>query len=465
MSLATSLVDDPSQADGDLPAHLPPFIATGDEQAPKAPTDTRDTGVSPAILRDLALKTAYTVPQFTTEWAARQLRLTQQLAGELLEQLRNDHLLEILGSSGPFGFRYTISGRGRERAARLLEISGYIGPAPVSLEAYTAMIEWQLARASEVTREHVDAALSGLVLQDEDTLLAGLAATSGRSLFLFGPAGNGKTSLGRLLHNALHGDLWVPHCIGIEESIIRIYDPQLHQASELDSESLRSIDQRWVKIRRPLIVGGGEMTLSSFDLTFSPSLRYYEAPLHLKANGGTFLIDDFGRQRVDPHELLNRWIIPLENRIDYLTLHTGQKFQIPFLQMLIIATNLDLESVTDPAFLRRMGYRLHLAPPSPARYVEIFQRYASQREIPIQPGVVPRLLERYRAEQRELRCCEPRDLIERARDICRFTSRPLDLTDDVMALAWRGYFGERPECGSGHGSSPADDTGVSRVSG
>src|SRR5262249_17287609 len=164
-------------------------------------------------------------------------------------------------------------------------------------------------------------------------------------------------SLGRMLHSALRGEIWVPHCIGIEESIIRIFDPQLHQRVDETIEEPWAVDQRWVRIRRPLVVGGGEMTLGSFDLTYSPALSSYQAPLHLKAKGGTFLIEDFGRQRIDPHELLNRWIIPLEHRIDYLSLHTGQKIQVPFLQFLIIATNLDLAAVTDPAFLRRMGYR------------------------------------------------------------------------------------------------------------
>ena len=439
--------DDPLLADGHRPASLPPLLTIGTVWAPKAPTDPRDAGVSLAVLRDLALKAAYTVPQFTTEWTARQLCLPQVLVAELLEQLRTEQLLEILGSSGPFGFRYAISGRGRERAARLLEISGYIGPAPVSLEAYTAMIEWQLARAPAVTREHVAESLSELVLPEEDALLAGLAASSGRSLFVFGPPGNGKTTVGRLIHQALQGDLWIPHCIGIEENIIRVYDAQLHQPVDGADRAPWSIDRRWVKIRRPLIIGGGEMTLDSFDLTYSRSLRYYEAPLHLKANGGTFLIDDFGRQRVDPHELLNRWIIPLEHRIDYLTLHTGQKFQIPFLQSLIIATNLDIQQVTDPAFLRRMGYRLHLAAPSPERYRQIFERYAGRHGIPVPPSLVERLLQRYTAENRELRGCEPRDLIERARDICRFTGRPFALDEDVIDLAWRGYFGSDPKAG------------------
>ncbi len=434
--------DNHTRAEGDRPAHLPPLLTDGGESVPKAPTDHRDAGISPATLRDLALKTAYTVLQFTTEWAARKLCLPQGVVGELLDEMRSEQLLETLGSSGPFGFRYAISGRGRARAARLLEVSGYIGPAPVSLEAYTAMIEWQLARFPEVTREHVAASLSELVLPDEDALLAGLAASSGRSLFVFGPPGNGKTTLGRLIHGALRGDIWIPYCIAVDEDIIRVYDPQVHQALEVPVEQAWTMDQRWVRVRRPLIVGGSEMTLTSFDLIYSPSLRYYEAPPHMKANGGMFLIDDFGRQRVEPRELLNRWIIPLENRIDYLTLHSGRKIQIPLLESLIIATNLDPEHVTDPAFLRRLGYRLCLDPPSPERYRTIFERYAGALGMPVPPGLVERLLMRYDSEGREMRGCEPRDLIERARDICRFTKRPSMLDDAVMELAWSGYFGK-----------------------
>ncbi len=425
--------------------HRPEMIAIGDVLAPAAPADARATGLSPNIVGDLALKAAYTVPQFTTEWTARRLHLPQALIGDVLEQLRTDHLLEVLGQAGPFGYRYGITSRGRERADRLMEISGYVGPAPVSLESYNAMMEWQLAGFPEVTQQGVADALAALVLRDEDTLLAGLAVLANRSLFLSGPPGNGKSSLGRMLHGALRGDLWVPHCIGVEDSVIRIFDLQLHHPVETALEQPWSIDQRWVRIRRPLIVGGSEMTLESFDLNYSPSLRFYEAPLHLKANGGTFLIDDYGRQRIDPGELLNRWIIPLEHRIDYLTLQTGQKFQVPLLQMLIIATNLELGSVTDPAFLRRMGYRLHLGAPSPEQYALILERYAKQHGIPIAAGLVARLLDRYESEKRELRCCEPRDLVERARDICRFTDRPLELTDDVMALAWTGYFGRTPQ--------------------
>jgi hypothetical protein len=417
------------------------MVAIEEGFAPAVPTDVRDTGLDTASLSDLALKAAYTVSQFSTEWAARRLHLPQGMVSDLLEGLRAEQLLDILGEAGLFGFRYAISGRGRERAARLLEISGYVGPAPVSLEAYSAMVERQVELAPAISPEEVREALSGLVLPEQSVELAGLAASSRRSLFLHGPPGNGKTSLGHALHDTLAGDIWVPHCIGVDGTIIRVFDPQCHRPADGPGGTSRAVDARWVRIRRPLIVVGGEMTLDAFDLAYSPALRYYEAPLHVKANGGTFLIDDFGRQRVDPHELLNRWIIPLEHRIDYLTLQTGQKIQVPFRQMLIVATNLDPGRVTDPAFLRRMGYRLMLGPPTAEFYARIFDAYASRKGATVESGLVGRLLERYRLEGRELRCCEPRDLIERVEDICRFRRQPLEVEDGLMELAWAGYFG------------------------
>jgi hypothetical protein len=421
--------------------NLPRMVSAGDVLAPQAPLRVEDTGVSGEVLADLLLKAAYTIPQFTTEWAARRLHLAQPLVSEFLEQFRVERLLEVLGEAGPFGYRYSISQRGRERAGRLFEISGYVGPAPVSLPAYTSVLEWQLANTPVVVPADVSAALSGLVLPPQAEQLAGLAASSGRSLFLNGSPGNGKTTLGRMLHGALHGELWVPHCIGIDSNIIRVFDPQVHQPVPLAAEQPWLLDQRWVRVRRPLIVVGGEATIDSFDLGYSRALRYYEAPLHFKANGGTFLIDDFGRQRVDPRELINRWIIPLEHRIDYLALHTGQKIQVPFRLMLIIATNLNPGEVTDPAFLRRMGYRLQLEAPTPQLYAAICERYAALCGLSMPPGLVGWLLDRYKREQRELRCCEPRDLIERVRDICRFRAQPPELTQQVLDLAWMGYFG------------------------
>jgi len=278
------------------------------------------------------------------------------------------------------------------------------------------------------------------VLDSASVEVAGMAVSSGRSLFVSGPPGNGKTSMGRALHNVMQGEIWIPHAIAVDSHIIRLYDTHCHQAVEAAAKP-GAVDARWVKIRRPFVVAGGEMTLESLDMTFLPSLKYYEAPLHMKANGGTFLIDDFGRQHVEPSELLNRWIIPLEHRVDFLTLFGGQKIQVPFLLMLIIATNLRPEDVTDPAFLRRIGYRLTIDKPTKEGYNMIFRRYADRYQVRVSDGFLEALHRRYDQANKELRACEPRDLIERMRDICLYRGQSVTVNEELLELAWKAYFG------------------------
>jgi DNA-binding PadR family transcriptional regulator len=438
---------DPSPPTADAPAkeaHLPPMIRLGDLIAPKSPQETAAAGLEEGALTDLACKLAYTVARFTTEWAGKRLHLSTPLVSEVLEQLCRDGLLEETMRTEAGRSHYRITQRGREYAERSLEVCGYVGPAPVHLRTYAAMLRWQFAATQTVQPEHVTAALSGLVLAPKAAELAGLAVSSGRSLFVYGPSGNGKSSLGRQIHAALQGDVWVPHCLSVGNTIIRLYDDQVHQ--RVDSAAVRhpGVDQRWVRVRRPLVVVGGELTLEFLDLIYSTSMRYYEAPPHLKANGGVFLVDDFGRERVSPEQLLNRFITPMEHHIDYFTLTTGQKIQVPLRHVLVIATNLSPEKVTDPAFLRRMGYRVFLGPPSPEEYARIFHQYAARHGVTVAAELIDGLLGRYREQGRDLRACEPRDLIERSRDICRFHGRPLELTAQVLDLAWAGYFGDEP---------------------
>lgn len=419
------------------------MIKNGDRIAPAAPVTIEETGITADVLSNLALKLAYTVPKFDTQWAAEQLCLPLALTADILEELRADNLIEALGRSGPIGFNFAITGRGCDRADRLLQISGYVGPAPVSLEAYNACLEWQFERVPQPHPDQVAEALSDLVLNDETVQIAGLAAMSRRGLFLHGPPGNGKTCLGHLLHNAVEGDLWIPHCIGIDNNIIRVFDPECHDIVDDDSstDSSAHVDRRWIQIKRPFIVVGGELTVESLDLIFSPSHRFYEAPLHFKANGGTFLLDDFGCQRATPEQLLNRWIHPLERGVDFLTLQTGQQLTVPFRQMLIVSTNLDPDAVMTPAFLRRMGYRVHMDNLKPDRYRQVFRRYADGKNLEVPPDLVDSLLARYEAEDRPRRGCEPRDLIERVCDLCRYLEVPTTLKLEYFDQAWHGYFG------------------------
>jgi len=452
-----------SAATSEAPAkdpNLPPLHRVGDLIAPKAPANIAGARLEDGALTDLAIRLAYTANRFTADEISKRLHLSLPLVDEILEHLGRDRLIEETMSSSQNRAIYRITERGRQQGERAMEVSTYIGPAPVSLDAYAAMLRWQFANTPEVKPDNVRASLSGLVLTERTKELAGLAVSSGRSLFVYGPSGNGKTSLGRQIHTALLGDYWIPHCIIVRNSVIRLFDEQVHQRIGVAGDKPGNIDQRWVRIRRPLVVVGGELTLDFLDLIWSPSLRYYEAPPHLKANGGVFLVDDFGRERISPDQLLNRFITPMEHQVDYFTLSTGQKIQVPLRHVLIISTNLNPELVTDPAFLRRMGYRLFLEAPTPQQYAEIFTAYAKRNGAEATPEILENLLARYAAEKRDLRACEPRDLIERSRDICRFHGKPLELTPKVLDLAWVGYFGSHTfkQRANGEGSKEKNES-------
>jgi hypothetical protein len=422
--------------------NLPALCRLGDLVAPRAPQTIAATGLEETELVGHLVRLAYTVPRFTTDWVGKQLHISTALTAELLSKVCYEGLVEQLWQTSETSSHYKISDLGREHGKRLNEVCSYIGPVPVGLEQYAAMLRWQFSHTAQVQPENVANALSGLVLTEKAAELAGLGASSGRSLFIYGPPGNGKSSLGRAIREALPGDYWMPYAISAGDAVIRLFDAQIHQRVEGAAEKHDGIDQRWIRVRRPLVIVGGELTLDLLDLIFIPSVRFYEAPPHLKANGGVFLVDDFGRERISPEQLLNRFITPMEYQVDYFTLRTGQKLQIPLRHVLIIATNLSLDKVTDPAFLRRMGYRICLEAPTPEEYTRIFKMYAQRCGVDASEKIIDQLLERYRVQKRELRACEPRDLIERARDICRFHGKPLELTPNVLDLAWSGYFGD-----------------------
>ncbi|MGB8510417.1 MAG: hypothetical protein WCD76_18720, partial [Pyrinomonadaceae bacterium] len=268
----------------------------------------------------------------------------------------------------------------------------------------------------------------------------GCVINSRRSLFITGPPGTGKTAVAERINAGLPGNIWIPFAIEVDGQIIRVFDAHNHRPAP-DVETPADYDRRWICIERPLVIVGGELTLDDADLQWSTAARFYEAPFQMKSNGGTLVIDDFGRQRVAPGDLLNRWIVPLERRVDYLTLHTGKKIEVPFEQLVVFSTNLNEKDLVDEAFLRRMGYRARVEPPTPAAYVEIFKRAAHTRGIRVEKSCLDYVLDKYVSEERQMKSCEPRDLLDRMSDICLYEARPPEVSVRLLDAAWRNYFG------------------------
>jgi predicted ATPase with chaperone activity len=409
---------------------------------PQIPETIAETGLDFSFLADLTLKSVSVDVNCTTDRIADRIKLPITVAEQLLQHLYHEKLIEIRGLVGFHSHRYAMLDRGWDRVRRLFDMSGYVGPAPVSLASYTAMIQFQEKDRAPVDQETVRQALSHLVLPAGTIQTLGLVVSSRRSLFIMGPAGNGKTTIAKALHSAQGGEVWIPYAIEVDGQVIKTFDVHNHEPVE-PAPAMRH-DQRWIKIKRPLVIVGGELTIETMDLIYSQTVRFYEAPFQMKANGGTLVIDDFGRQRVDPHDLLNRWIIPLEGHIDYLTLHTGKKIQVPFENLLVFATNLEPDRIVDEAFLRRMGYRLRADRPDREMYGQIFQRYIEARDLNYEPKLLDTVFRLYERDNRKLAACEPRDLIERCIDICRFEHRQPELTAELLELAWVNYFGQRP---------------------
>jgi predicted ATPase with chaperone activity len=286
----------------------------------------------------------------------------------------------------------------------------------------------------------VQNAFKDLVLPDSLLQTLGCVINSRSSLFLTGLPGTGKTAVSERMNSALFGSIWIPYAIEVDGNIIRVFDAHCHRPVA-ERSSIIEHDRRWIEIERPLIIVGGELTLENTDLAFSETARFYEAPFQVKSNGGTLVIDDFGRQRVSPRDLLNRWILPLERRVDFLTLHSGKKIEVPFEQLVVFSTNLDERDLVDEAFLRRMGYRARVEPPTAAAFTEIFKRTANMRGVTIDEECLRHILKRYTDENRIMKGCEPRDLLNKVNDICLFEGRELKLTPELVDLAWGNYFG------------------------
>jgi hypothetical protein len=375
---------------------------------------------------------------------AENLCLPWSLTETLLRSLYHEKLIEIRSQGMPGATRFAMLDHGWERLSHLQKRCSYAGPAPVALKDYAHMMRLQAVPSRSASMETVRDAFHDLVLPESLLQTLGCVINSRSALFLTGLPGTGKTAVSERMNKALFGSIWIPFAVEIDGQIIRIFDSHCHRQIPEKSSTFEH-DRRWVEIERPLIIVGGELTLEHTDLTWSEVTRFYEAPFQVKSNGGTLVIDDFGRQRVAPHDLLNRWIMPLERRVDFLTLHNGKKIEVPFEQLVIFSTNLEEKELVDEAFLRRMGYRARMELPGGEAYVEIFRRAAAQLGIVVDEEVVGYLLRKYSIEGRPMRSCEPRDLLNRVSDICVFEGNQVNLTSELIDLAWCNYFGASHE--------------------
>ena len=426
-------------ATSDVPSILP---------FPKAPATLQEAGLSIDLVIQLLLKTLHFVGELSGSELAHRLGLRFSVIDPALQMIKSQHQVEIAGGAligGP-SYRYRITDAGRTRAQLFLESNHYVGAAPVPLSQYKAyMAEYKKRAPHTATRERVRQAFSHLVISDRVMDQLGPAINAGHSMFVYGPPGNGKTVISQAIQKLLDGDIHIPHALEVEGAIIRFFDLVTHE--ELPVEQKDGIDQgadldrRWVRCRRPMVMVGGELTLEALELSYNPTAGFYKAPVQAIANGGVLVIDDFGRQRVAPRDLLNRWIVPLESRVDFLTLNSGQKFELPFMTLVAFATNIRPQELVDEAFLRRIHYKVLCESPSTEDYIVIFRNYCLQKGVPFKRDLVEDLLENYyKPRSISLRGCHPRDLIEQSLSLAEYLGRPADLTPELVRAACDSYF-------------------------
>lgn len=451
--------DTPPEAPAAAPAQA---IATADLPAiPPQPASIDDTGLSMGFLTDLVLKAIYFTGNITGQRLEEMTKLPfLNVLDKVLEFLKLEEYVDIIGAQGGFSersFQYVIAGKGRVKVGEVLGRSQYAGAAPVTLEQYVSVVQRQSVGGMVIDQRTIREAFGHLVVSEKMLDKVGPAANSARSLFLYGPPGNGKTTIAEGIANMLKGYVLVPHAIEVDGQVIKVFDPLNHKAVPMPKQERPEpaspfggapaaplsapYDERWVVCKRPQVVVGGELIMEQLELIFDPVSKIYEAPYQMKSNGGLFLIDDFGRQKCRPQDLLNRWIVPLEKKVDYLALQTGKKLQMPFDVLIVFSTNLSPKDLVDDAFLRRIRHKIEVPNPSPNEYREIFRLVCRGKKIPYSDDGLRYLVqEHYLKSGRDLRACHPRDLCDQILDEAKYRGQAPSMSKELIDRACEAYF-------------------------
>jgi len=404
---------------------------------PPVPENLNQTGLNEKLVENLIFKLLLSRGVMTGRQIADEICLHFAIIEPILSDLKKQLFLTYRSDAGINDFAYILTEQGRAKALIASETSAYVGSAPIPFSEYLKSVEGQSIQKENPGLEELRDAFHDLMLDKYVFYTLGPAINSGRGVFLYGAPGNGKTSIAKRVHKCFKDAIYIPKTLLISGELLKFYDPQWHKAVE--SKGLQ-YDRRWIKIHRPAVIVGGEMDLDSLGIKYNPQTKISEAPLQMKANCGTFVVDDFGRQRIDPRDLLNRWILPLEKRIDFLTLSNGIKFQVPFDELLIFCTNIDPKDLLDEAFLRRIPYKVKLKDPSEEKFRHIMKFMAPKYDIEYDDATVDYLINNYFRGKRPFRNCHPRDILEQIVNASAYQRIPPRFTKDLIKLAAFNYF-------------------------
>jgi predicted ATPase with chaperone activity len=411
---------------------------------PAEPQSLDQLGVSPIVIETLICKYLLQIGSTSGRDIAQRLCLPFGILEDMLLALRSRQVLVHQGQGTLGDYCYALTEQGLARARAAMQACSYVGPVPVPLDDYVMSVEAQTIRAEAPKREQLAAAFRGISVEPEMLDLLGPAVNSGAGLFLYGAPGNGKTTIAKLLTKCFGQDIWIPRTLTEDGQFIKLFDAAFHESVQESEESIfktAHVDPRWIKIRRPTVVVGGELTMDNLEIRHDPVSNVGEASIQLKSNCGCLLIDDFGRQRIDPTELLNRWIVPLEARHDFLTLATGKKIQVPFEQLIIFSTNLEPMDLADEAFLRRIPYKIEVKDPTVAEFAKLFESACSTFGCRFFPEAVHYLIQtHYTPQHRPLRRCHARDLLAQIKNYCAYYGRPMELRPDYLDRVVKSYF-------------------------